>query len=126
MAPRYWGRLVNDEVIPDSKTPELPEGKHRIQLKVGNRDIYGLDFRWVDEDQITSQSQPKEVLSIERQEWGNFFGRIRSVQKGGETLVNGTEESWQMLLPLVDQANEIRGQIHHVEQDLIGEDQSRD
>ena len=118
---KVLGQLANYEVIPDSKTSESPEGKKRIQLKVGNRDIYGLDFRWVDEDQIASQSQPKDVLAIERQEWGNFFGRIRSVQKGGETLVNGTEESWQMLLPLVDQANEIRGQIHHVEQDLIGE-----
>ena len=118
---KVLGQLANEEVIPDSKTPESPEGKKRIQLKVGNRDIYGLDFRWVDEDQIVSQSQPKEVLSIERQEWGNFFGRIRSVQKGGETLVDGTEESWQRLLPLVDQANEIRGQIHHVERNLIGE-----
>ena len=118
---KVLGELANYEVIPDSKTPESPEGKKRIQLKVGNRDIYGLDFRWVDEDQIVSQSQPKEVLSIERQEWGNFFGRIRSIQKREETLVDGTEESWQMLLPLVDQANEIRRQIHHVEQNLIGE-----
>lgn len=117
---KVLGQLSNYEVIPNSKTPEFPEGQKRIQLKVGNRDLYGLDFRWIDEAQIVEQSEPREVVSIERQEWGNFFGRIRAVQKGETVLAKGSDESWQTLLPLVDQASEIRSQIRHVEKDLIG------
>ena len=53
------------------------------------------------------------------------MGRIQSVQKGESQLASGSDKSWQVLLPLVDQANEIRDQIRHVEQDLIGSNKSR-
>ena len=44
------GKVVDRQVIPDQ-----PEA-YRIQLKVGNRDAYGLDFRWVDEADIERMS----------------------------------------------------------------------
>ena len=96
---KVLGQIANDEEIPNSKTSEFPDGKHRLQLKVGNRDLYGLDFRWIDEDQIAAQSKPQEVVSIERQEWGMFFGRIFvPFKQGRNVLATGSEESWQRLL----------------------------
>ena len=29
-----------------------------VQLKIGNRDVYGLDFRWVETDSIESENRP--------------------------------------------------------------------
>src|SRR5262245_13687293 len=40
------GELHGREAIPPS--PEHPDPGERIRLKVGNRDLYGLDFRWID------------------------------------------------------------------------------
>lgn len=57
-------------------------GKERIQLKVGNRDIYSLDFRWVNSEDIESRSYPEEIIVAERMEYGNFYGYLKSVSQG--------------------------------------------
>jgi phosphate transport system permease protein len=114
------GQLTGREGIPDSVTPDSPEGKFRIQVKVGNRDLYGLDFRWVDEDQIQAREQPRDVLAIERREWGNFFGRIQAVKKKERVLATGNTEGLKTIQPLVQQVNDIQTRIHHLENDVIG------
>ena len=43
------GKLVGRQPIPGAS------GHYRVQLKVGNRDVYGQDFRWVDEDAIAER-----------------------------------------------------------------------
>ena len=58
------GQLAGREVIPRSVTPDRPEGKGRLRVKIGNRDIYGLDFKWVNDDQIVSQTYPTDVGAL--------------------------------------------------------------
>ncbi len=55
----------------------------RIQLKVGNRDLYGQDFRWVDKKDIRSIAWPRDAVILERQENGNFQGFLKSVSLEG-------------------------------------------
>ena len=115
------GELKEEEVIPYSETPEFPEGKTRVRLKVGNRDLYGLDFRWVDTDHITSAESPKDVAAFERREWGNFHGRIREVLRGEDVVASGNDEGWQALQPLIEQANDLHDEIAHLQRDVIGD-----
>jgi len=71
------GSVLLGEVI---KREEVPGGKgHRLQFKIGNRDLYGLDFRWVDESRITGRSVPEDAIVLERQEYGNFFGYLKNL-----------------------------------------------
>ena len=118
---RILGELHGEEIIPYSITPEHPEGKTRIRLKVGNRDLYGLDFMWVDEDQIVSRSMPEDVMGLERLEWGDFYGRIERVARGGEVLASGNEQGWRVILPLIEQANELRQEIDYIRTSVIGD-----
>jgi phosphate transport system permease protein len=63
--------------------------KFRRQYKVGNRDLYGLDFRWVDEAEIVAVGQPTDALLLEREEYGNFYGflnRFEDGDAGGDML----------------------------------------
>ena len=115
------GELKGEEVIPYSETPEFPEGKTRVKLKVGNRDLYGLDFRWVDTDQITSAESPKDVTAFERREWGNFYGRIHKVTRGEDVVASGNQEGWQALQPLIEQANDLHDEIEYLQRDVIGD-----
>ena len=117
---KVMGQLTGREVIPETATPELPDGKFRIQVKVGNRDLYGLDFRWLNEDQIQSREQPEEVLSIERGEWGKFFGRIQAVKKKEKVLATGPTEGLSVVQPLVEDMNDIQERINHLQNDVIG------
>ena len=57
----------------------------RRQYKVANRDLYGLDFRWIDEAQISSEQLPAEVLVLERIEHGDFYGYLKHLV----TVANG-------------------------------------
>ena len=118
---RVLGELKGEEVIPYSQTPEFPEGKTRVRLKVGNRDLYGLDFRWVDTDRIAKADSPKDVAAFERREWGNFYGRIREVARGDVVVATGNQNGWKALQPLIEQANDLHDEIEHLQTDVIGD-----
>ncbi len=55
-------------------------GEERIQLKVGNRELYSLDFKWIQSKTISRITYPKEAVAIERTEYGNFYGFIQGYQ----------------------------------------------
>ena len=118
---KVLGELKDREVIPNSMSVDTPEGKSRIQLKVGNRDLYGLDFRWVDEDQIVSHRLPDDAIAFERREWGNFYGYLGEVIQGDAVLASGGNEGWNALGPLLDRGNALHEEITNVEKDEIGD-----
>lgn len=55
-------------------------GAKRVQLKVGNRDLYAQDFRWVDEAEIAERDVPADAYLLERNEHGNFFGFLKELR----------------------------------------------
>jgi phosphate transport system permease protein len=114
------GQLAGREIIPRSITPDRPEGKGRLRVKIGNRDIYGLDFKWVNDDQIVSQTSPPDVVLLERREWGNMYARIKAVYKGDTLQAEGNEGGWVALAPLIDTANDLHQQIDRIEKIEIG------
>ena len=117
---RVMGQLAGREVIPRSVTPDRPEGKGRLRVKIGNRDIYGLDFKCVNDDQVVSQTYPTDVALLERREWGNMYARIKTIYKGETVLVEGNDGGWIALVPLIDAANELHQQIDRIEKIEIG------
>jgi len=58
----------------------------RLQFKVGNRDLYGQDYRWVDRTDIASLSTPADAVALERREHGNFYGFLHSLSLEGLPL----------------------------------------
>lgn len=79
------GEIVARERIPDASTGGPASGgpRYRIQLKVGNRDVYGLDYRWVPEADIVSLTYPENITVFERQAWGNLYGIVQEVTGDG-------------------------------------------
>lgn len=55
----------------------------RIQLKIGNRDLYGFDFKWIDCKNILRTTKPQDALIFERASYGNFYGYLDAAR--GET-----------------------------------------
>jgi len=90
------GQLAGEEVS--------PKGVPRIRVKVGNRDLYGLDYRWINTDQIVERSRLANLIILERREWGNFYGRVLALHKGDEVVAEGTVSIQQALPPLLRQA----------------------
>ena len=68
---------------------EGPEFMTRELLKLGNRDLYGSDFSWVIGDWLTERRWPQELVTLERREWGNFYGYLVSVKQDGQAVAQG-------------------------------------
>ena len=115
------GEWVATETIPESESADNPKGNERIQLKIGNRDLYGLDFRWVDQADIVNEQYPSDVLAFERREWGNFYGWIKEIQEGETLLASGHEKGMTVLFSLLERTNGIQAQIHEIEHNEIAE-----
>jgi phosphate transport system permease protein len=114
------GQLAGREVIPRSVTPDRPEGKGRLRVKIGNRDLYGLDFKWVNDDQIVALMYPADTVLLERREWGNMYGRIKAVYNGETRLAEGNEAGWSALPPLISTTDALHQQITRIEKIEIG------
>ncbi len=91
----------------------------RVLMKLGNRDISGVDFRWFPKPLLGELTYPADVLTIERHEWGNFYGHLKSVKEGGNTIASG-EAAWPELQKRFERAASLFREIHEVEKDEIG------
>ncbi|MGB9079763.1 MAG: phosphate ABC transporter permease PstA [Desulfuromonadaceae bacterium] len=99
------GQITQQEKNPIS-------GTRRVQLKVGNRDIFGQDFRWIDENEIASRTKPADAVLLERREHGDFFGFLKGVTAEGLALTAAAPyESLQQALKLVSGKLDDTGKI---------------
>jgi phosphate transport system permease protein len=114
------GEVTAREPIPQPGTPE--HLKHfRIQLKLGNRDLSGTDFRWVEEAAIARREYPSDAIYVERREYGPFIGTPVAVIEGDRRVAEGPQAVFQALPELVDQAADDRDTMRHLERDQLGE-----
>ncbi len=116
----HLGQLRERQAIPDPDGPPGALPRSRIQLQVGNRDLTGQDFVWVDEQRIRSREAPVQAVLLERQEWGPFYGTLCEVRVGDRVVASGTEEAWLALQPLLMEARGKREAIRRLEKVDIG------
>ncbi len=62
---------------------ETPHSAERLQIRVGNRDMYGADFRWIETTAIKAESYPPDAVWAERMEHGPFIGFVKTETKSG-------------------------------------------
>jgi phosphate transport system permease protein len=113
------GEIVAREAIPAPGTPQHLKAD-RIQLKLGNRDLLGADFRWVDDAEIVEQTRPREAMYVEREGYGPFIGTPVKLVEGEREVASGADPVWQALSPLIDRAAQDRERIRAIERDEIG------
>lgn len=63
----------------------------RHLIKQGNRDITGRDFIWYLADGMSEWRYPADVMQLERLQWGDFFGFLRSFKVDGIVVAQGEE-----------------------------------
>jgi phosphate transport system permease protein len=56
----------------------------RVLYKTANFDLYGDDFRWVSDFEVTEVTYPPEYHLFERQQWGTFVGRVAGLVIDGQ------------------------------------------
>jgi phosphate transport system permease protein len=99
--------------------PARGEEPARTQFRVGNRDLYGQDFRWVPDQAITRRSLPAEAVFLERLEYGPFIGTIASLTHDGTIVASGPQALGAVRSHLVE-ATALRKRIAAIEKGEIG------
>jgi phosphate transport system permease protein len=115
----FLGEVANREPIPNPGHADHLQA-HRVQLKVGNRDLLGYDFKWLDEKDITAREQPQGVFLVERREYGPLLGTPSVLKQGDKELAQGPDAIGAALPALLVQARRDRATIEHLEKDEIG------
>lgn len=99
----------------------------RQLIKRGNRDVSGADFAWVLSDFINGASYPQKVVTIERREWGNFYGFLINLFENDIGLIESGEakssqtDLWYEFSSRIDRAVRIQDDISKIEKEGIDE-----
>jgi phosphate transport system permease protein len=91
----------------------------RYSIKQGNKDITGQDFRWVLASNLQNRQYPKDIVALERYEWGAFYGRLKAVKENGNIIAEG-DKAWDELQARVARSNDFHDQISVIEKGEIG------
>jgi len=110
---RILGEVHARNLHPDA-APGAPPA-YRVQLKVGNRDLNGADFLWLDEASVVSRATPADAMLLERLEWGNFFGFPEAIRRGDAVLASGEAAIREALPALLAAKRREAKEVHALE-----------
>ncbi|NCP39014.1 MAG: phosphate ABC transporter permease PstA [Rhodoferax sp.] len=91
----------------------------RVLMKMGNKDVTGIDFRWFPVPLLGEVNYPKDLITVERREWGNFYGHLVSVKEDGKVVAIG-EDAWPEVKARVARASALFKQALSLEKHDIG------
>lgn len=90
-------------------------------MKVGNRDIYGIDFRWINTADIIGRQDRLDngVTVIERFEYGNVYGHLQTIIQEGQVVAE-QNQVLPMMNELVEASQALYQRINHIEKVTLG------
>ena len=92
----------------------------RTLLKVGNRDLMGADFEWVNDTDIVQRENPEDAWLVERREYGPFLGFPVRLNESGKEIATTSSTVAALLPSRLKIAESDRAAIRHLEKDDIG------
>ncbi len=122
---RLIGAIDSTETVPATRVRdsgyalEGDEPLSRHLIKVGNRDVYGTDFKLVLQPFLTDITYPENILVAERREWGNFYGFLISISENGQVIAEG-DVAREILPERLKRAVDLFDEIRNIQQKEIG------
>lgn len=123
---RIIGEIHSDEDVTVERLKEigidLKTDNHivtRLLVKTGNRDVSGADFKWMLQPYLKNKKYPEDIIVLERREWGNFYGYLKTVNDNGKVIASGST-AWQELEQRLQFTENLYRQIRDIEKGDIG------
>ncbi|EAW31446.1 phosphate ABC transporter, permease protein PtsA [marine gamma proteobacterium HTCC2143] len=119
------GELVETESVPLEQLLsagfEIDSGAafiDRMLLKQGNRDVNGADFAWVIDDYLSEKRYPSQLMTIERREWGNFYGYLQTIKQNDAVM--SSADLWMDFQQRIERALLLYAKIEEIEKGNVG------
>ncbi|MDP3515915.1 MAG: phosphate ABC transporter permease PstA [Pseudohongiella sp.] len=122
------GQLVRSQTVPaavarDSgeTVPDDIELVTRHLIKLGNRDQTGRDFAWYLELGMEPWQYPRDIMVVERREWGNFYGQPLALLREGTVVATPDAANFMTeLQAAVTRSIELHEEIRRLERGAVG------
>lgn len=123
------GEIYDQEAVPVERLLQagvpLPAGTQgtvtRYLVKTGNRELVGLDFRWILATNIRSRIEPKDIAIIERSKNGFFYGFPIAVVENGQRLpTTDKQQLAQQLAANISRVSTLVAEAKSLQQHDIG------
>ena len=123
---KLLGEITDSETVPRKQLDGVDElisvdetVVSRYLLKIGNRDFFGADFRWVLDPAMGEIGYPDTAMTVERREWGNMYGYLKAVKQKDRDISGA--DPWPVLQEKLLETNGVFENIRHIEKVRIGE-----
>ena len=121
------GERVETEEVPRKRIVESgikvdgdADMVQRSLIKVGIREVLGVDFMLTVAPNEKSVSVPEDVLVLERTQWGNFYGFLTGVKESGRPVDVAKASLWEEMQFRLHRVKELRERIEEIEKTKIG------
>ncbi len=68
---------------------------------------------------LTDESRPADLMTLERREWGNFYGYLVNVKEDGRVVAEG-EAAWPTLQERIKRVETLADELYALEKKDIG------
>ena len=109
-------RIVESGIKIDSDADMV----ERSLIKVGIREVLGVDFMLTVAPNEKSVSVPEDVLVLERMQWGNFYGFLTGVKESGRPVEVAKAYLWEEMQFRLHRVKELKERIEEIEKTKIG------
>ncbi len=92
---------------------------YRYLIKLGNKDLTGVDFKWFPAPNLGEFTYPRDLITIERREWGNFYGHLKAVKEEGKVVAEGNA-AWDEARKRLERGNALFREALRLEKVEIG------
>ncbi len=119
---RIGGEIVKVQVRVAQKGGERKEDRTEWQLFLGNRDVYGYSFKYINATEAAKVEYPPALMVIERMEYGDAIGYAVALEgKAHGTILAEDPRFAGELRQSVKSAHQRRKEIRDLEKRVIGE-----
>ena len=136
--PVFWPRKVVEVTYTENGTSQIFAGELRLerekavsddsgrfqkeqQFYVGNRDVNGYSFKFIDSESVQEVKEPEDILVMERMEYGKVIAfPVSLLLADGSTVTPKDDGFLTNLETLVEEAGDRREKIKEIEKDEIG------
>ncbi|MBN2492420.1 MAG: phosphate ABC transporter permease PstA [Planctomycetes bacterium] len=113
--------LAPDEAAAARRELEAHRGQlGRRLIRIGNFDITGEHFRWLEDFRVAAETRPAWAVLVERTSWGRCYGIPRAFRVDGEVVAETPEAVWEKYRELHGAARARRARRKALESGDIG------
>jgi phosphate transport system permease protein len=115
-------QLLAGQIIKKQERRTHGAGEKEWQIFTGNRDAYGFSFKYVNAADIEKIEKPKDLMSVERMEYGDAIGFPVALEMKDGTRIEASEAAFaQRLESVVDEVVKRQDEIERIEKKEIGD-----